>query len=804
MEKFFFGYHAFDAAFALKLAGDLKNAGVKLWVDVLEAQSREEAIASCEAMVVVLSPEYVAHYKDELAVMAGRDINPVVIRAIMDWPAGIRRDWAVDFQGNYDYLSQLKILLTKLRPQMLVGSPPDAAEQYLNRHLIPVPHYVPLRAYVRRLTLNVEFDIEAGEPSKFETAALPDAREAVAIYPACIVVGAPGGGKTATLQESFRSAVQAYLVAPEEVPMPLYLDLATWSDGVRLRKFIQSQVPGDYNQVALYLDNLELIGPRNASMLRDWLKRGDLPTKLVVACRAAAYNGGLGLPVVTLDIMDRERIQQVAEDYLGAEQAAAFVAHILPDGDTITNPLMTIPYLLIAMLRVYAAHGEVPNSAGMLLHQYVQILSDADFEDFRDNLARLAAGILDDEERGFVDVKWAVVQMGGRRRWLRGAVDEDKLLLLQKAERVGLLEIHDERLRFSHQLMQSYFAALALMQGGVSNVLGPPTFDNREFRRIPGKWDQAVRLLCGLVTDPETVVVDVLEKDPYLAADCVISGVEVSDVINERIREVLVGELEKNDWRETSAAINALRHLDENYLVQLLIEEYMPYGNVYERRVAIRALGEIGHPASIPLLVEALQEDVVREVAKQALVDIGDAAVTEVVGALKHERWETRDAAAQVLRQIATDDVIASMIKVLFDPAYEVRWSMVTALVARGDAAVADLLEIVNSPDTLDPEDDVCRAAASTLARIGSEAALAGLMDALQDADPRRRAVVAEALAETNHPEVVLALKARLADEIYWDENETVADVAAFALERIGSSEALQALYEWRRKADND
>ncbi len=796
MKKLFFAYHPLDASLALRLVAGLRNAGVGV-----VHTPREQAAANCEMMVVILTPYYVERFQSELGTVAARNcpIIAVVLQDIEDWPTVIRRDWALDVRQMDSVQVLTETLVKQLRSRKLVDSPPDTVTQYINCQRTSVPFYVPLKAYTRRLTLNVGFDPEA-EASELRVVDIPDAREAVAIFPACIVVGAPGGGKTTTLQQVFESAAQRYLENPAEEPLPLYIDLAAWPDGTRLSKYLATQMPEQSNQVALIMDNLELIGPRNANALRDWLKRGDLPARLVVACRAAAYNGGLGLPLIQLDVLDADRIRQMIEAYLGQDKVSGFLDIILPDSESIPKPLVTIPYLLVAMMRVYAVRGEIPDSAGMLLQHNVHILSGAAFEELQDNLAKLAAAMLDDEEYGYVDLKWARVQMGGSRwRWGRGAVDEKKLVLLRRAELVGLVEIQDDTLRFSHQLLQSYFAAVALMQDGVSNSIAAPSFDNREFKRIPGKWDQAVKLLCGLVTDPEVVVAEVLEKDPYLAAECVINGVEVSEKVSEQVRDVLIAELDKNDWRETAAAIEALRHLDEASLVQLLIEDYMVYGNLYERRVATLALGDIGHPAGIPMLVEALQDDSVRELAGQALVKIGEAAIDEVVGALDQERWETRDAAAQVLRQIGTDETIPIMLKTLYDPAYEVRWSMATALTARGEAAVPGLVDVLNDGAALEPDDGICRVAASTLARIDSEAAVNGLIDALQDADPRRRAAVAEAMAESSQPQAVTALIGALDDAVHWDDEETVADVAAFSLERIGTPEAIDALFKWRK-----
>jgi hypothetical protein len=62
----FLSYRSSEVEFALKLAADLKNAGVKLWMDRLDISpgddwrsSLEYAVLDSEAVIAVLSPEYV-------------------------------------------------------------------------------------------------------------------------------------------------------------------------------------------------------------------------------------------------------------------------------------------------------------------------------------------------------------------------------------------------------------------------------------------------------------------------------------------------------------------------------------------------------------------------------------------------------------------------------------------------------------------------------------------------------------------------------------------------------------------------
>ncbi len=65
----FISYRSLEPDLPLRLAADLCNAGVRIWLDRLDGgirpgddwrRSLEKAVDSCAAMIAVLSPEYVS------------------------------------------------------------------------------------------------------------------------------------------------------------------------------------------------------------------------------------------------------------------------------------------------------------------------------------------------------------------------------------------------------------------------------------------------------------------------------------------------------------------------------------------------------------------------------------------------------------------------------------------------------------------------------------------------------------------------------------------------------------------------
>src|SRR5215831_15558260 len=97
----FLSYRSLERQFALKLAAELRNAGVIVWVDRLEdgiqagddwPRTIEEALNSCRALIAVISPDYVTskickrelHRADQLS----RAVFPVLLKSIPaeQWP----------------------------------------------------------------------------------------------------------------------------------------------------------------------------------------------------------------------------------------------------------------------------------------------------------------------------------------------------------------------------------------------------------------------------------------------------------------------------------------------------------------------------------------------------------------------------------------------------------------------------------------------------------------------------------------------------------------------------------------------
>jgi hypothetical protein len=155
--SYFLSYSRTDEKFALRLAKDLRAAGVAIWIDQLDIRPSEhwdraieQAVMNCRGLVVILSPRSVAsdNVADEIsyAIDSGKSVLPVKIEACT-LPLRLTRKQVVDATGSYDRALQqcLDELIRDDGPPVVAASPAPvpvpldpAAIQTVKQQLAPV------------------------------------------------------------------------------------------------------------------------------------------------------------------------------------------------------------------------------------------------------------------------------------------------------------------------------------------------------------------------------------------------------------------------------------------------------------------------------------------------------------------------------------------------------------------------------------------------------------------------------------------------------------------------------------------
>ena len=200
------------------------------------------------------------------------------------------------------------------------------------------------------------------------------------------------------------------------------------------------------------------------------------------------------------------------------------------------------PYMLLMLTSVYAKQGTLPDNRGELFQLFVQTLLKRE-------------GIPDEEQTALTEGLARVAFEMQTRRTPRNEDDEaelgNALTVLPKAEVKNILNDRllylagsasilsvGEQVRFTHQLLQEYFAArcMDIKIKAQELVAYDIWLSDRWWNRT--NWEEAAILLAGLYSNDCTPVVDwVAQGNPEVAAQCIVrSGAALADATRERLR----------------------------------------------------------------------------------------------------------------------------------------------------------------------------------------------------------------------------------------------------------------------------
>jgi len=320
----------------------------------------------------------------------------------------------------------------------------------------------------------------------------------------------------------------------------------------------------------------------------------------IVSCREQDYTLDLGFDRIAIAPLDALRIREFVQRYLGVE-AGDVLFWKLAGGDAVLdawqaweksgatfelfwtaddipreNPnvysnttssqdaawrkarstqnlleLAKNPYMLFMLTDVYTETGDLPENRGQLFRDFVETLFVRERIASRDKVSKQV--ILSDEaQQLFAALRELAFEMQVRRSQQQDgnavtvlALDEVRRFLNSErleylAASTSILSLGAE-VRFTHQLLQEYFAAVALDQRifetdqplQASDIWKPANWWERT------NWEEAVILLAGLYSDDCTQVLEWVEAaNPEVAAQCIVrSGAYTPDATLLRFRD---------------------------------------------------------------------------------------------------------------------------------------------------------------------------------------------------------------------------------------------------------------------------
>ena len=429
------------------------------------------------------------------------------------------------------------------------------------------PHYEREELFFVALRRDVAADAmlapgpRAGEPPVAHT--FTDLRVGLSRYHHLLLLGPPGGGKTTALWRLALDLAESGLAGDEAASLPVFVRLGGLQPGQSLRDLLRADLATaafeDANGLRFPLDSHRAL----AELLDDLLAEGQLtllwdglnevpPSRFAESARTLdafrrAHPGRLGgsrnasvttcraddyallleecavdpYPIqgVTIQGLDSETIRQVVIGLLGAQRGVALLDALARPEHATLAALARTPLLLTMLCETYDAAGGLPRNRGQLLQRFVA--RRWAWEQERRAERWIAAEV---QERALARLAYAITESAGRgtsvpRPWaeqqLRAsgwAANPAELVRLGRA--ADLIEplADGAQIRFTHQLVQEYFAAVALQAKLRSATtwqalpLAGEAIAKRMLRRYarPGArtgWEETLLLLAGIEGD---------------------------------------------------------------------------------------------------------------------------------------------------------------------------------------------------------------------------------------------------------------------------------------------------------------
>ncbi len=408
---------------------------------------------------------------------------------------------------------------------------------------------------------------------------LADVTEAVEKYPAFVLLGAPGSGKSTVLRRLVRHAAQTYL-ADASTRLPLFVELGSYhwerqSPEEFARAEWAGQVTTDFVELARQgrlllladgLNEMPYLPPQPAGESQpageraaDWkafigkyfAEAAPGSGRAILSSRDQSdYDQPLGLPRVEIEPLKPDQVARFAAVRLGG-QAETFLRAV--ERLDLTS-LARVPISLFVLTELFkSAGGELPTNKGWLFRAYAdlvwrQLYPKASNPEREAHLAALAELGYAMQQQGESTILPAAELTGLLPAQVRlpkrfQPVATPAEVVFERAWRSGLLSLVSETeqtYKFGHQLVQEQFAARALLtrwQAGETLAewwqtartpaeMPAPGGDDWEPLPLPPptRWEQTTLLAAGITGRPDEFVKAVLAANPALAGRCLAEG----------------------------------------------------------------------------------------------------------------------------------------------------------------------------------------------------------------------------------------------------------------------------------------
>jgi len=487
------------------------------------------------------------------------------------------------------------------------------------------------------------------------------------------LLGEPGSGKTTQSQWLALHLGRAATGSPRGLrPLPLFIELSRYTTQESVEQFVSRCLREDHGKageflaqhLANYLETGRLVflfdglnempadGYRQrVDRLRTFAGRWRR-NKFIFTCRVLDYEYRFGWPRVVITPLDEAQVEGYVTKYL--PETGTQLMQELRGGDRALLDLARNPFMLRMMTLLHQRRGALPAARGRLLSEFVRALlgrergdswlNTAEAEAFLGGLAQLAFVMIQRGEVGTtVDLDWVENALASAPSAHDGASSLTLAELFKLGADANLLEVsrRQDRVRYYHELLQEYFAALLLQRRHARGE--DPLVLFADWR-----WEATAAMLCGLVTDPDALVLSILEdlgpeRGALLAGACCA---EARGVLRQHTVEQVVGSLQAL----TGGVIGPLGIRAMDLIARI------DYARIED--MVLEPLPEVAEPADV-----------------QTAVLLG-AKYTRIVPiymgpfswATRDRAWEPRAYAASLVRTVGSRRIGETLVRLLDSP----------------------------------------------------------------------------------------------------------------------------------------
>jgi len=783
------GYHHIDAPFALRLATDLRNRGVNVWLDRLDIRLDDDwegtirsALSECNLFIAILSPDYVVsdYGKNELAMMDRRNVFtiPLLLRPVspLDWPSSLNYEQYIDVSAWTDadaYLQIIHQLFNLLSETELIAVQTliDPEWRYLNTVLYQIEMQKTHFEYV-----DLSFHIQDSPPNDWRPSLyLEDnwGKQATYLFQSplgvqlehnlrelfhnqghLLLIGQMGFGKTMAMNRLMYDDIQLRRSDNRKLPLPYCLSGADWDVGQSLTGFLKSYwgLRADIltllqqGGVTLYFDDLHFLNDNQARDLSDWLKSDNAPMQcLLIARDDYAHLHYFDVATVTVTDVLISQAEAMIYQQLRAHRVVSFWEKLEPIEQwdwALSRPLFL---QLLSHTYRFSPSAPLPTTPAQLLWRFwegiwsrEQILRNPDWQPWEYSQSTMST-LMNYRDGDY-----------GRLIIPENDLDKVQAMVWAMLKQSGLVHYHGGYYRFIHDRFYPLMRAAQLLSDGLYQHLQRPQLTD-DGQRVVRVIDEMFVDALGISDDVHHTVMTIADVDPYLAVKCLAeNGITDAVSVPDLIAKVLLF-AHQHDQLTAYAPLQALKWLTSDDVVEYLLQTLRMESDLELRQIvyAFICKSDLLFESDAIEFVSTWNGDMTDQVIIQ-IKDLGRDLIPVLFRAYESAEWQLRRAYIWALGHLQDRASGVLLIQALQSDVSILRREAIIALrFVRDVQAVSLLIPCLNDLDM-----GVRRATVKTLQAYGTSA-LPAITRMLNSEDIQAQRVALGVLGKINDPNTI-------------------------------------------------